>query len=60
MIYAMPGMETSLHAVINKAGVYQGFSANYSGRLLRHALKFHGLDNAGFDRWVESQVPAVR
>ncbi|TIN44526.1 MAG: ubiquinol oxidase subunit II, partial [Mesorhizobium sp.] len=30
-IYAMPGMETRLHAVINKSGDYEGFSANYSG-----------------------------
>ena len=30
-IYAMPGMETKLHAVANKAGTYRGFSANYSG-----------------------------
>ena len=55
MIYAMPGMETSLHAVINKAGVYQGFSANYSGAGFSDMrFKFHGLDEAGFDRWVES------
>jgi cytochrome o ubiquinol oxidase subunit 2 len=31
MIYAMPSMETNLHAVINKPGNYAGFSANYSG-----------------------------
>ncbi|MDE2087344.1 MAG: ubiquinol oxidase subunit II, partial [Xanthomonadaceae bacterium] len=31
MIYTMPGMQTVLHAVINKPGHYQGFSANYSG-----------------------------
>ncbi len=30
-IYAMPGMQTQLRAVINYAGVYEGFSANYSG-----------------------------
>jgi cytochrome o ubiquinol oxidase subunit 2 len=30
-IYAMPGMETKLHAVINQPGEYEGFSANYSG-----------------------------
>ena len=30
-IYAMPGMETKLQAVINKPGEFQGFSANYSG-----------------------------
>jgi cytochrome o ubiquinol oxidase subunit II len=55
MIYAMPGMETSLHAVINKAGVYEGFSANYSGAGFSDMrFKFHALDNAGFERWIES------
>ncbi len=33
-IYAMPGMETKLHAVINKPGEYQGLSANYQRRRL--------------------------
>ncbi len=30
-IYAMPGMETPLHAIANRAGRYEGISANYSG-----------------------------
>ncbi|MBC2667165.1 ubiquinol oxidase subunit II [Novosphingobium flavum] len=30
-IYAMPGMETRLHAVMNRTGDFAGFSANYSG-----------------------------
>jgi cytochrome o ubiquinol oxidase subunit 2 len=52
-IYAMPGMQTKLHAVINKAGVYQGISANFSGPGFSHMrFKFHGLDQAGFDQWV--------
>ena len=52
-IYAMAGMETKLHAVINKQGVYDGFSANYSGAGFSHMrFKFHGLDKAGFDQWV--------
>lgn len=52
-IYAMPGMETKLHAVINKQGEYEGFSANYSGSGFSHMrFKFHGLDQAGFDAWV--------
>lgn len=59
MIYAMPGMQTSLHAVINKAGEYQGFSANYSGAGFSDMrFKFHGLDNAGFDRWIASAKSA--
>jgi cytochrome o ubiquinol oxidase subunit 2 len=52
-IYAMPGMQTKLHAVINKAGEYEGFSANYSGAGFSHMrFKFHGLDQQGFDQWV--------
>lgn len=53
-IYAMPGMQTKLHAVINTAGVYDGFSANYSGRGFSHMrFKFLGLAPAEFERWVE-------
>ncbi|MEI2455268.1 MULTISPECIES: ubiquinol oxidase subunit II [Lysobacter] len=52
-IYAMPGMQTQLHAVINKPGDYEGFSANYSGAGFSHMrFRFHGLDQAGFDAWV--------
>ncbi|ASS59526.1 MULTISPECIES: ubiquinol oxidase subunit II [Rhizobium] len=52
-IYAMPGMETKLHAVINKEGEYEGFSANYSGAGFSHMrFKFHGLTQEGFDAWV--------
>lgn len=55
-IYAMPGMQTKLHAVINKAGEYEGFSANFSGDGFSHMrFRFHGLDKAGFDRWVAEQ-----
>jgi len=53
MIYTMPGMQTKLHAVINKPGVYDGLSSNYSGDGFSHMrFKFHGLDQAGFDAWV--------
>lgn len=52
-IYAMPGMQTKLHAVINKPGEFEGFSANYSGAGFSHMrFKFHGVDQAGFDGWV--------
>ncbi len=52
-IYAMPGMETKLHAVINKPGNYEGFSANYSGAgFSGMRFRFHGMDQAGFDAWV--------
>jgi cytochrome o ubiquinol oxidase subunit II len=52
-IYAMPGMETKLHAVINEPGVYKGFSANYSGAgFSGMRFSFHGLSTAEFDKWV--------
>src|SRR3546814_5999025 len=60
-IYAMPGMETMLHAVINRPGVYDGFSANYSGAgFSGMRFKFHGLDSAGFDRWVATAQASGR
>ncbi|MBS0521055.1 MAG: ubiquinol oxidase subunit II [Proteobacteria bacterium] len=52
-IYAMPGMETKLHAVINKPGSYTGFSANYSGAGFSGMhFTFLGLDDAAFGKWV--------
>ena len=54
-IYAMPGMETRLHAVLNHAGESQGFSANYSGAGfsgMRFVLR--GLATADFERWVDT------
>ena len=53
-IYAMPGMETTLHAVINRPGEYEGFSANYSGAGFSHMrFKFFGTSTAGFNDWVQ-------
>jgi cytochrome o ubiquinol oxidase subunit 2 len=53
MIYAMPGMETQLHAVINKTGTFKGFSANYSGAGFSNMrFDFLGMDKAAFDKWV--------
>jgi cytochrome o ubiquinol oxidase subunit 2 len=52
-IYAMAGMQTKLHAVINEAGVFDGFSANYTGHGFSHMrFKFHGLDDEAFGAWV--------
>ncbi|MYN02892.1 ubiquinol oxidase subunit II [Pseudoduganella sp. DS3] len=52
-IYAMPGMDTTLNAVLNKPGVYEGFSANYSGAGFSHMrFKYHGVSTADFDAWV--------
>ncbi|MFS8933973.1 ubiquinol oxidase subunit II [Cupriavidus taiwanensis] len=54
-VYAMPGMETRLHAVVNRAGVYEGFSANYSGAGFSHMrFRFHGLSDDEFGRWVQT------
>jgi cytochrome o ubiquinol oxidase subunit 2 len=53
-IYAMPGMETQLHAVMNKPGEYEGFSANYSGEGFSHMrFRFHGVSDTDFERWVQ-------
>ncbi|MGY4303235.1 cytochrome o ubiquinol oxidase subunit 2 [Bradyrhizobium sp. USDA 4369] len=53
-IYAMPGMQSRLHAVINKSGVYRGFSANYSGAgFSGMRFAFHGLSDAEFAGWVD-------
>ena len=53
MIYAMPGMQSSMNAVLNRAGDSEGFSANYSGAGFSDMrFKLRGLDQPGFDRWV--------
>jgi cytochrome o ubiquinol oxidase subunit 2 len=52
-IYAMPGMETRLHAVINKPGDFTGTAANYSGAGFSHMrFRFLGMTQADFDGWV--------
>jgi cytochrome o ubiquinol oxidase subunit 2 len=52
-IYAMGGMETKLHAVINEAGNYDGFSANYSGKGFNGMrFKFIGMPEDSFDEWL--------
>ena len=52
-IYAMAGMETRLHAVMNKPGNYKGFSANYSGAGFSGMhFAFQGLGDVDFSAWV--------
>src|ERR1019366_8385020 len=52
-IYAMPGMETQLHAVANIAGDYQGFSANYSGAGFSGMhFMFRALVDRDFEQWL--------
>ena len=54
-IYAMPGMQTQLHAVINHTGDFDGFSANYSGAGFSDMrFKFHGMSAADFAHWVQA------
>jgi cytochrome o ubiquinol oxidase subunit 2 len=54
-IYAMPGMETALNAVINHPGEFDGFSANYSGAGFSDMhFKFHGMTAENFDHWVQA------
>ena len=53
MIYAMPGMQSQLHAVLNRPGDYEGFSANYSGAGFSDMrFKLRGVTAAQFDQWV--------
>lgn len=53
MIYAMPGMQTQLHAVINKPGDFKGFSANYSGEgFSKMRFDFLAKNDADFGKWV--------
>ncbi len=52
-IYAMGGMETQLHAVINHPGDFEGFSANYSGHGFNGMrFIFKGMSEGDFDQWV--------
>ncbi|MFZ6711818.1 ubiquinol oxidase subunit II [Undibacterium sp. TC9W] len=54
-IYAMPGMQTTLNAVINKPGEFDGFSANYSGAGFSDMrFKFHGMSTQNFEQWVQA------
>jgi cytochrome o ubiquinol oxidase subunit 2 len=60
-IYAMPGMQTQLNAVINRQGDYEGFSANYSGAGFSGMhFKFRGLSGSDFEQWVQSAKTAGR
>jgi cytochrome o ubiquinol oxidase subunit 2 len=54
MVYAMPGMQTELNAVINRPGVFQGMSSHYSGAgFSGMTFKFHGLSDGDFAQWVQ-------
>jgi cytochrome o ubiquinol oxidase subunit 2 len=53
MIYAMPGMKSMLHAVLNQPGDSWGYSGNYTGAGYSDMrFQLHGVDQAGFDQWA--------
>jgi len=52
-IYAMPGMASEMHAVLNKTGTFDGFSANYSGSGFSNMrFKAHGMKEGDFNTWA--------
>lgn len=54
-VYAMPGMQTQLNAVMNHPGTYEGFSANYSGAgFSGMRFQFKGLSAEQFSQWLQS------
>lgn len=61
MIYTMPGMETKLHAVLDKPGRYEGRSGNYSGAGFSGMTFWtYAVDDGGFARWVSQTRAAQR
>ncbi|RYE60604.1 MAG: ubiquinol oxidase subunit II [Hyphomicrobiales bacterium] len=53
MIYAMPGMQTRLHGVINEPGTYKGIAAHYSGHGFSGMhFETKGVSDGEFDAWV--------
>lgn len=52
-IYAMAGMKTKLHLIANELGMYQGFSANFSGKEFS-AMNFpvRVSTQNDFEQWV--------
>lgn len=54
MIYAMPGMRSQLHAIVNRPVDSQGYSANYSGPGFSYMrFRFVAMDDAGFASWID-------
>jgi len=54
MIYAMPGMQSTLHAVLNRPVVSEGFSGNYSGAGFSDMrFRLRGVSQSEFANWAE-------
>ncbi len=54
-IYAMAGMQTKLHLIANKPGIYKGFSSSYNGHGFSD-MKFNVIatpDLVIFDKWMQ-------
>jgi cytochrome o ubiquinol oxidase subunit 2 len=55
MIYAMPGMRSQLHAIIDRPVDSEGYSANYSGSGFSYMrFRFLGIDEAAFGQWIDT------
>ena len=55
MIYAMPGMQSQLHGIIDRPVESEGYSANYSGSGFSYMrFAFRGVDDAGFAAWIDA------
>jgi len=53
MIYAMPGMQSTLHAVLDRPVSDQGMSGMYTGAgFADQRFKLYGVPTARFDQWV--------
>jgi cytochrome o ubiquinol oxidase subunit 2 len=53
MIYTMPGMQSTLHAVLNRPGTFEGLSGNYSGAgFADMRFRLYGMDQTHFVQWV--------
>jgi cytochrome o ubiquinol oxidase subunit 2 len=53
MIYAMPGMQSRLNAVLSRPVESEGFSANYSGSGFSDMrFRFRGIDDTAFEQWL--------
>lgn len=53
-IYAMPGMQSKLHLIASENGIYDGFSASFSGSGFS-GMKFtvKASDETEFNKWVQ-------
>lgn len=53
MIYAMPGMQSTLHAVLDRPVSDEGLSGMYTGAgFANHRFKLHGVPPERFEQWV--------